>query len=143
MLGLLSKNEDPYNSVLSAPIKRGIEKIGVIVVQHEEMNYFDELDTRALWTTASQLAGSIENVRLLMELNHQDYCLPIHSEKKLPILIKGEAVSAGYAFGPATVLKKNRDAMLPQAHFREGHYTAEDLHKAIEKTSLQLKSITS
>lgn len=50
------------------PIRRGVVKIGVLVVQQREMDHFTLLDERALRTAATQLAGAIENARLLMAL---------------------------------------------------------------------------
>ncbi|MBU3952032.1 MAG: GAF domain-containing protein, partial [Proteobacteria bacterium] len=61
--------EDPFNSFLCVPICSGIEKIGVLVVQHRELDHFTLFDERALRTAMTQLAGAIENARFLMELS--------------------------------------------------------------------------
>jgi len=61
--------EEPYNSFLCVPIKRGVEKIGVLVVQHRDLNHFEMADERAIRTVVNQLAGAIENARLLMEVS--------------------------------------------------------------------------
>ena len=61
--------EEPFNSFLCVPIRRGVVKIGVLVVQHRQMDHFTHLDERALRTAATQLAGAIENARLLMALS--------------------------------------------------------------------------
>ncbi|MCG8532895.1 MAG: GAF domain-containing protein, partial [Desulfovibrionales bacterium] len=50
--------EDPFNSLLCVPIKRGVECIGVLVVQHRELNHFTPFDERALRTAATQVAGA-------------------------------------------------------------------------------------
>lgn len=62
-------DEERFESFLSVPVQRGVEKIGVLVVQHEAPDYFDQTDVRTLRATASQLSGAIENARLLMGLN--------------------------------------------------------------------------
>ncbi|MDH3956298.1 MAG: GAF domain-containing protein, partial [Desulfobacteraceae bacterium] len=48
-------DEDPFESFLAVPIHRGKEKIGVLVVQHEHPDYFDEIDVMAMRAIASQL----------------------------------------------------------------------------------------
>jgi phosphotransferase system enzyme I (PtsP) len=51
--------EDRFNSFLGVPILRGVEKIGVLVVQHEKRDYFDDIDVLAVRAIASQLAGVV------------------------------------------------------------------------------------
>jgi phosphotransferase system enzyme I (PtsP) len=59
-------DEDTFDSFLAVPVQRGDEKIGVLVVQHQETYNFDEIDVIALRTIASQLAGAVGNARLLI-----------------------------------------------------------------------------
>ncbi|MDD9301662.1 MAG: GAF domain-containing protein [Desulfobacter sp.] len=72
-------NEDPFNSFLCIPICRGKMRIGVLAVQHKEIDHFTLFDERALKTVVTQLAGAIENARLLMTLSLE------HPEPRHPI----------------------------------------------------------
>jgi len=65
--------EDSFDSFLAVPVHRGAEKIGVLVVQHQERDYFDEIDVMAMRSISSQLAGAIGNARLLMEQNQHKW----------------------------------------------------------------------
>jgi len=38
---------DSFDSFLAVPLQRGAEKIGVLVVQHQERNYFDDIDSKS------------------------------------------------------------------------------------------------
>lgn len=62
-------HEERFKSFLVVPIHRGAVKIGTIVVQHERADVFEEAEILALRAAASQLASSIENARLLMQMN--------------------------------------------------------------------------
>ena len=62
---------DSFDSFLAVPVHRGAEKIGVLVVQHQEQDYFDEIDVMAMRAISSQLAGAIGNASLLMEQNQK------------------------------------------------------------------------
>ena len=64
-------DEDPFESFLAVPIQRGNEKVGVLVVQHEQPGYFDDIDVMAMRAIASQLTGCIENARLMIDLGRQ------------------------------------------------------------------------
>ena len=52
-------------------MQRDEEKIGVLVVQQQEQDYFDEIDVMAMRAISSQLAGVIGNARLLIEQYQQ------------------------------------------------------------------------
>ena len=108
-------DELKYESFLAVPIKKGVVKIGVLVVQHTEADFFDTTDVTALKATGAQLAAVLENARLLMDL--QRMC----SIPERPVcnlgFIKGQRTSDGYAFGRATIWRKGHVRLLaaPQA----------------------------
>ena len=64
--------EDAFRSFLAVPIQRGEIRIGVLVVQQSDPNYFDAADVRTLRAVAAQLAGVLENVRLLISLRQRE-----------------------------------------------------------------------
>jgi len=43
----------------------------VLVVQHERPDYFDQVDIMGMRAIASQLAGAMANVRMLIEMSNQ------------------------------------------------------------------------
>jgi PAS domain S-box-containing protein len=57
------ENEET-KSELSVPIKSGDKVIGVLDIQSDDCNAFDEIDVRAMRTLATQIASAIDNARL-------------------------------------------------------------------------------
>lgn len=57
------ENEET-KSELSVPIKSGDKVIGVLDIQSDDYNAFDETDVRAMRTLATQIASAIDNARL-------------------------------------------------------------------------------
>ncbi|MFO7560200.1 MAG: phosphoenolpyruvate--protein phosphotransferase [Desulfobacterales bacterium] len=133
--------EERFNSFLAVPIHRGIEKIGVLVVQHEKNNFFDELDVLALKTLASQLAGAIENAQSLMEVHRTEKQPAIHTIPENLRFIKAEVSSSGYAFAPAKIFDRSHDALLVEDPIKNASLTIQDFHRAIQATVNQLKSL--
>lgn len=143
-------NEDPYDSFMAVPIRRGGEKIGVLVVQREEQNAFSEEDLLALRVAASQLSGAIGTARLLLALHAGDGTVDCGGmnelgtipAKPLPQLIRGEMASDGYAFGPAIVLDRKRGGLaLPDNVAELEAYTQESFDTALAETARQLKEL--
>lgn len=130
--------EEPYKSFLCVPIKRGIEKIGVLVVQHRNYDYFNVSDERAIRTAVSQLAGALENVKLLMELLPARHDVP---DRGTFGLIKGEAASGGYALGRAIILDKQRKSILYHSSASQQAFTGNDFKRAVDKTIHELKDL--
>jgi phosphotransferase system enzyme I (PtsP) len=134
-------HEDRFKSFLSVPILRGIEKIGVLVVQHVKSNYFDELDVTAMRVIASQLAGAIGNARFLMDLHRKK---EKQIEKTIPEdlqLIKGQVASPGSARAPAMVLDKVYDTLLDPNVEYDSEYTLKDFDRAIRTTVDQITEL--
>ncbi len=131
-------NEEGFESFLSVPIQRGLQRIGVLTVQHQKRNYFTERDVMALRASASQLAGAIENVRLLIGLQPTDSSAKDISDK--PLFIKGDSASKGYAFAPAVALRKSHTALLTAESDTKHSYSLQEFQRAIRQTSEQLRS---
>ncbi|MBU2429384.1 MAG: GAF domain-containing protein, partial [Proteobacteria bacterium] len=130
--------EDPYYSFLCVPIRRGVEKIGVLTVQHQDMDYFDISDERAIRAVVTQLAGSIENARLLIELSQTRS----DDTQKIPLaFVKGKPATGGYAFGKAVVLNGKKRSVLYDPVAFEEQFTKKDFLRAVEKTTLELKEL--
>ncbi len=128
-----------FESFLAVPIHRGTRKIGVLVVQHEQGDYFNETDALALQALASQLAGAIENARLLANLHQSDP----RTGEKINILerlqfIKGESASGGYVFAASKRFKRVNDVLKADDSDSDSSYSLDDFYKAVQKTGEQL-----
>lgn len=95
--------EENYEAFLAVPIRRGVNKIGVITLQHKEPNYFTRQDTRALRAIASQLASVLENAEVLMELYQER---GLQDAVKLPPVIQGIGAGRGLCIGESFVLRR-------------------------------------
>ncbi|BBO70067.1 phosphoenolpyruvate--protein phosphotransferase [Desulfosarcina alkanivorans] len=128
-------DELPYESFLAVPIQKGVVKIGVLVVQHTEPDYFETTDVTALKATGAQLAAVLENARLLMDL--QRMCrIPERPVCNLGF-IKGQRVSGGFARGRATVWGKSHAQLVAGSRESEGG-TMADFRRATARTADQL-----
>jgi phosphotransferase system enzyme I (PtsP) len=134
-------DEDPFESFLAVPIHRVIEKIGVLVVQHEHPGYFDEIDVMAMRAIASQLTGAIENARMMIDQNRQT--VPSREDDLLERLrfIKGKTASSGFAYAPVTVLEADRESLLYHLPDSEFVTTPKGFLKALETTKQQLTDL--
>jgi phosphotransferase system enzyme I (PtsP) len=135
-----ASDEERFNSFLSVPISLANDKIGVLVVQHEEKNYFNRFDVMALKAIASQLAGVVANARLMMAVRQpaQPHTEKVSIEKLR--FIKGEATVSGFALAPAAILRPidplRQD--LPNEVF---NLCLGDFQKAMQKTVGQLNRL--
>ncbi len=130
--------EDPFRSFLSVPIVRGKVRIGVLVVQHEIPDYFDDTDIRTLRTLASQAAGAIGSVRVLMAAGGGEKAPASCDRLQEACLIKGTAASPGVAFGPATVFTDSHVQGLNGKGAGPAGCTLTDFRRAIRTTADQL-----
>jgi len=134
-----SADEDRFESFLAVPIYKGIENIGVLVVQHEHKDYFDDIDIMTLKATASQLASAIENARLLMNMNSMAGPEPtLRALEKLKF-IKGQSACSGFALAPSALFGKSHGWLLSEDFDSHMSYTRADYHRAFQATLEQLK----
>jgi phosphotransferase system enzyme I (PtsP) len=133
--------EDRFESFLAVPIQRGVEKIGVLVVQHEKVDYFDEMDVMALRAIASQLAGAIENARLLMNFDRQN-AKPSKTDLLESLrFVKGKSAVSGYSLAPATVFGRPYARLITTDQDADPGGTAEDFSEAVRRTATQLQEL--
>ncbi len=130
--------EERFHSFLCVPIRRGVEKIGVLAVQHQDVDYFDTSDERAIRAVVTQLAGSIENARLLIELSQTREG---ETPKTPLVFVKGRPATGGYALGKVVVLNGKRRSIIYDPVFEEERFTKKDFLRAVEKTTLELKDL--
>jgi phosphotransferase system enzyme I (PtsP) len=131
-------DELPYESFLAVPIRKGVVKIGVLVVQHTQADYFETSDLMALKATGAQLAAVLENARLFMDL--QRMCrLPESAAPQLGF-IKGQRAAGGYAHARSRIWGRSHGFLLaaPEA---EDRGTVADFRKAVKQTGEQLNAL--
>lgn len=96
-------HEEDFESFLAVPIRRGLNRIGALVVQHLRPDHFGRSDTRALQAIAGQLAATLENVEMLVELR-SDQKASGQGELASIDVIPCQAASVGVAVGELLVL---------------------------------------
>jgi len=135
-------NEEKYEAFLAVPILKGLDRIGVLVVQDTQPAYFDDNDTRALQAIAAQLATVIENATLLMDLHQREAEKHQREREKLKqasCLIRGTAASEGYAYGRITVLDVATELAQAEQEAAGRSVTEADFLRAFSETERQLK----
>ncbi|QTA83705.1 Putative phosphoenolpyruvate-protein phosphotransferase, PtsI-like [Desulfonema limicola] len=136
-------DEDRFESFLAVPIQRGVQKIGVLVVQHEKHDYFTATDVMALRASASQLASAVENARLLIDLYQMSEKNHENQAAESLNFIKGESASGGYAFAASAIFKKSHGRLISDPYDLNKTYTINDFYKAVKRTSEQLMDLQS
>lgn len=133
--------EEPYESFLAVPIKRGLNRIGVMVLQHRRPDYFDVHDTRAIQAIASQLAATLENVEILMEI-HAERQGAAAAEEQVVQTVHGKGVSEGLARGVAVTLGERTAQLSSVIHLHvDGEAGAQRFQEALSQTQRQLEEL--
>ena len=96
--------EEQYEAFLAVPILRGQRRIGVLVVQASEQDYFKENDVSALRAIAMQLATMFESVKLLKEARQGGAILESNTTDLKQDILRGRSASKGVAKGVSCVL---------------------------------------
>jgi len=131
-------DELPYESFLAVPIRKGVVKVGVLVVQHTQANYFQTSDIMALKATGAQLAAVLENARLFMDL--QRMCGIPHRPMCNLGFIKGQRVSDGFAFARIRIWGRSHGLLAAETNTIDtGSLT--DFKRAVERTGQQLNTL--
>ena len=130
--------EEPFNSFLCIPIQRGMERIGVLVVQHRDLNHFTREDERTLKTAVTQVAGALGSARLLIEL---DLKRTGRSRTSLPAFVRAQVAMGKPTSGKSRILGQNRKSALYGPARPHKPYTKADFKQAIDTTIQELKSL--
>lgn len=131
--------EEPYESFLAAPILRGQTRIGALVVQNTQKNYFNKKDVKAFRAVTSQLANTIETATILMGIKEEHRPQEQETLPKEVKLIKGRVASEGMVLGEAVVLEDKNVSWSFQEAATSRQYTLEDFHHAVQTTGEQLE----
>jgi phosphotransferase system enzyme I (PtsP) len=104
---------------------------------------FDESDIMGLLAASSQLGTSIENARMIMEMNRSADGVPEVRAIPPGTMIRAGIASEGYAYAPATVLRKGGPRHPLEPSPDDELLTLEDFHRAMEATFEQLQALQS
>ncbi len=138
--------EENYEAFLAVPILlRGVMRVGVLVTQDPQPNYFHENDTKALKAISSQLAVVIENAKLLMSLHEAEQRQSTspseqsEHDEQTPAFIKGVTASSGIVRGTAVILNGHGyDVLTAPAEDDDHPYTLDDFELALQESVAQL-----
>ncbi len=137
--------EENFNAILAVPILRGQDKIGVLVVHHKKKDFFDEQDVKALKAIGSQLAATLENAKLLMEIRDRKNTAVPQEKPKTQIrkeFFKGRGASEGIALGKAVVLGRvAEEAHALSTETATYKTTLEDFQVALDNSEKQLEDL--
>jgi phosphotransferase system enzyme I (PtsP) len=129
-------NEEPFESFLAVPLRRGSDRLGVLVAQRREADFFGQPDLVALQALASQLANAIDNAQVLAQAPAL-----IAGAPAPPRYIAARVVSPGFASGPAVqVTSVHVHRRLAAGPFVR-RYTTADLQAALQATDAELAEL--
>lgn len=134
-------DDERFDAFLAVPIQRGVERIGVLVAQRERRLPFTRADVQALRATAAQLAGAIENVRVLMSLRAPGAPGADAADEGVPDKVQGLSAVSGIAHAPAFVLHKDPGAWMIEASAGAQPCTLEQFDEALGTTADQLEQL--
>ncbi len=139
--------EELYEAFLAVPIVRGLTRIGVLVVQHQQPGYFDDNDTQALQAISSQLASTIENTNLFLRVRHEKTATPKKEEQNKSgrkRFIKGAPGGEGTALGTVRFYGRMSEEDLLETLNKTGTETRlelVDFEKSLATTEKQLEEL--
>ena len=133
--------EEQYESFLAVPIVRGTNRIGAVVIQNSQKNYFSEEDTKVFRAITSQLANTIETAKLLISLNEKSSLPALSVISKDLHYIKGRIGCEGYSFAEAVVHEQSAILVLPLHDAGKTQFTLEDFYRAVQSTEQQLEAL--
>ncbi|MBM4029027.1 MAG: phosphoenolpyruvate--protein phosphotransferase [Planctomycetes bacterium] len=132
--------EERYNAFLAVPIARGLSKMGVLVLQREASQCYNESDITALETVASQLANIIENAQFLLAM-HEPAPVAAAAVPDSIRFVRGKVASEGFAYGPTMALDRHKGLAVVLRQDFGKTYALDDFHRAVAYTERQLEQL--
>lgn len=136
-------HEEDYQAFLAVPIVRGLTRIGALVVQDPEPDYFDQNDEKALRAIAGQLATTLEYARILIGLHgveEKEAGIDI-GEEITTLFIRGKAASPGIARGMAFVASEADIDLQSYLKQEYSELSADDFQQALTKTEREIEDL--
>ncbi|MEI6167318.1 MAG: phosphoenolpyruvate--protein phosphotransferase [bacterium] len=139
-------HEEQYQAFLAVPILHGNRKVGVLVVQDPQPNYFTDNDVKAFRAIAAQLASTIENAKMLMSLHEQKRGTKPSQETTgikpgTQRFVHGASACEGIAIGHALRLSGTDYEWEPALSEPAVPLTEADFLRAIRQTEEQLAQL--
>lgn len=131
--------EEMYESFLAVPILRGKNKVGVMVIQNSEKNYFQDEDVRVLQAVTSQLANTIEMTSFILNLDSDMQQVNFVKEVFDLKFVKGKVGSPGFVFEEAVVLRDSNILSVKEDVSRE--HTLDEFYRALKDSEHQLEDL--
>ncbi len=91
--------EEPYDAFLGVPILRGVDRIGILVVQRQARDRFSNVEVMAMRALTSQLATAIETARTLLHIAVPAHAKAVEAVREQSFFVNGSSASPGYAYG--------------------------------------------
>jgi phosphotransferase system enzyme I (PtsP) len=138
-----ASGEEAYEAFLGVPIQRGVEKIGVLVVQREDAYQFDESEVMTMRALTAQLASAIENARVLLEMGRPEE--ERAAAEKESFFLKGQSACPGFARAGSLRFRRRNAGRIIEHLLADGHGegSPEELSTALENTQKQLEQFQS
>ncbi len=138
--------EERYQAFLAVPIVRGLERVGVLVLQDPVEDYFDENDAKALQAIGAQLATTIENAKLLIALHQIQPPAPVAPAAAPDLetdlkLVRGLPASTGLAIGRAFVFGALDQEFVVRPEPGQPRWNLDDFRRSLAKTEQQLEAL--
>ncbi len=132
--------EEKFESFLAVPIIRGTTRIGAMVIQNTQKNYFVEDDIKILKAITTQLANTIELAKLILSIEEKP-AVP-SEEKPAPHLkfIKGKVGAPGFAYAESIILSESQLSLSDNLSTWPA-LTVSDFHQALGITEQELKTL--
>jgi phosphotransferase system enzyme I (PtsP) len=128
--------EEKYESFLAAPIHRGLTKIGVLMLQREKKNKFDDEDISAIKIIASQIANYVENARLFISV-HEDKTVAGKDRVTEKRLIHARPAVDGICSGSSYVYEHRLETRLEG----DSYYSIGDFDDSLKRTVEELEEL--
>lgn len=133
-------DEERYEAFLAVPIRRGLVRVGVLVVRDTQPDYFTRSDEKALSAIAAQLATVIENANLLMGLHRKEDAVPA-VEGTVSKMIKGRPGSGGVARGRCSFIMSGCGGRFNYDGVERNDLTLADFERAMIVSEQQLSDL--
>ncbi len=135
--------EERYESFLAVPMVRGNVRIGVIVIQSENKDYFTDDDVYVFRAITSQLANTLETAKLLMTLDEAKKSATPAKPRTDIKFVKGRVGCEGVCHAPAIVMTENLTELTRYLSDAYKDLSLDDFYSAIETTEQQLAELQS
>jgi phosphotransferase system enzyme I (PtsP) len=133
--------EEKYESFLAVPIVRGTNRIGVVVIQNSQKNYFTDDDAKVFRAITSQLANTIETAKLLISFNEKAVPTALPAVAKELKFIKGRVGCEGFSFAEAVVHEQSAVFVPPSPKINQPKFSLDDFYRAVQETENQLEAL--